>query len=95
MLTVCIVPPGRFRGGSLRYWLACCSAPAQNRAKFRRYVCNGAVIIPGFGDAQADANAKSRLLELFPGRTVVQLNIDPIAAGGSGIHCATQQEPAP
>lgn len=59
------------------------------------YVCNGAVIIPEFGDAQADANAKSRLLELFPGRTVVQLNIDPIAAGGGGIHCTTQQEPAP
>ncbi|WP_373280988.1 agmatine deiminase family protein [Kineosphaera limosa] len=26
---------------------------------------------------------------LFPGREVVQLDIDPIAAGGGGIHCTT------
>ncbi|MEY4909848.1 MAG: hypothetical protein RL260_3566, partial [Pseudomonadota bacterium] len=31
---------------------------------------------------------------LFPTREVVQLNIDGIAAGGGGIHCTTQQEPA-
>lgn len=58
------------------------------------YVCNDAVIAPQFGDAKADANARSTLLELFPTREVVQLNIDGIAAGGGGIHCTTQQEPA-
>ena len=58
------------------------------------YVCNDAVITPQFGDAKADADAKSALLELFPAREVVQLNIDGIAAGGGGIHCTTQQEPA-
>ncbi len=58
------------------------------------YVCNGAVIAPQFGDAKADADARSALLELFPTREVVQLNIDGIAAGGGGIHCTTQQEPA-
>jgi agmatine deiminase len=26
-------------------------------------------------------------------KDVVQVNIDGIAAGGGGIHCATQQEP--
>jgi agmatine deiminase len=57
------------------------------------YVCNGAVIAPQFGDAKADADAKRTLERLFPGRTVVQLNIDAIAAGGGGIHCATQQQP--
>ncbi len=57
------------------------------------YVCNGAVISPEFGDAKADAFAKATLEELFPDREVVQLNIDPIAAGGGGIHCATQQQP--
>lgn len=58
------------------------------------YVCNDAVIAPQFGDAKADADARSALLELFPTREVVQLNIDGIAAGGGGIHCTTQQEPA-
>ncbi|MEQ1593711.1 MAG: agmatine deiminase family protein [Casimicrobium sp.] len=57
------------------------------------YVVNGAVIMPQFGDAVADANAQARLKTLFPGRTVVALNIDAIAAGGGGIHCATQQQP--
>ena len=58
------------------------------------YVCNGAVIAPEFGDAKADRNARAALRELFPQREVVQLNIDGIAAGGGGIHCATQQQPA-
>ena len=57
------------------------------------YVCNRAVIMPQFGDVAADAAALSKLQELYPGRTVVQLDIDPIAAGGGGIHCTTQQEP--
>ena len=57
------------------------------------YVCNGAVIAPQFGDARADANARSLLRELFPRREVVQLDIDAIAAGGGGIHCTTQQQP--
>ncbi|RBB94355.1 agmatine deiminase family protein, partial [Pseudomonas sp. MWU12-2115] len=34
------------------------------------------------------------LRELFPGREVVQLDIDAVAAGGGGIHCTTQQQPA-
>ncbi len=57
------------------------------------YVMNGAVILPEFGDASADSVAKNRVAELFPGRAVVQLNIDAIAAGGGGIHCTTQQQP--
>ena len=58
------------------------------------YVCNGAVIMPEFGDAEADEAAKAALQELFPDREIVQLNIDGVAAGGGGIHCTTQQEPA-
>jgi agmatine deiminase len=58
------------------------------------YVANGAVFVPEFGDAIADAKAKSILSELFPGRSIVQINIDPIALGGGGIHCTTQQQPA-
>lgn len=59
------------------------------------YVCNGAVIAPEFGDTQADSRSRSALENLFPGRVVVQINIDGIASGGGGIHCATQQEPDP
>lgn len=57
------------------------------------YVCNGAVIVPEFGDSVADAAAKRQLQQVFPSRDVVQINIDAIAAGGGGIHCTTQQEP--
>ncbi len=57
------------------------------------YVCNGAVIAPEFGDQRADSAAKRQLAQLFPDRDIIQLNIDGIAAGGGGIHCATQQEP--
>lgn len=58
------------------------------------YVCNGAVIAPEFGDPRADGAAGQKLERLFPDRRVVQINIDGIAAGGGGIHCTTQQEPA-
>ncbi|MEJ8279285.1 agmatine deiminase family protein [Pseudonocardia spirodelae] len=58
------------------------------------YVCNGAVVAPRFGDPDTDPAARATLERLFPDREVVQLDIDAIAAGGGGIHCATQQEPA-
>ncbi len=57
------------------------------------YVCNGAIIMPQFGDLKADRNARDTLRDLFPKREIVALNIDAIAAGGGGIHCTTQQEP--
>ena len=57
------------------------------------YVCNGAVIAPQFGDPAADAAAEAVLQDLFGDREIVMLNIDPLAAGGGGIHCATQQQP--
>lgn len=56
------------------------------------YVINGAVIMPQFGDMETDALAKATLEKAFPGRRVIALNIDPIAAGGGGIHCTTQQQ---
>jgi agmatine deiminase len=57
------------------------------------YVCNGAVLIPEFGDDNADSKARDTLQQLFPDRRIEQLNIDGIAAGGGSIHCTTQQEP--
>ena len=79
-------------------------APATTRPRYRNddfaagyinfYVCNGAVIAPQFGDARADRHCQAVLREQFPGRDIVQLDIDAIAAGGGGIHCTTQQQPA-
>ncbi len=57
------------------------------------YVCNGAVISQEFGDTKADKTAKTVLKNAFPGREIIQLNVDAIAAGGGSIHCTTQQEP--
>lgn len=57
------------------------------------YVCNGAVIAAQFGDEEAEARARSVLAELYPGRTIELLDIDPIGESGGGIHCATQQQP--
>lgn len=57
------------------------------------YVCNRAVIAPQFGDRKADSAAQEKLTDAFPDREIIMLNIDGIAAGGGGIHCATQQEP--
>jgi agmatine deiminase len=56
---------------------------------------NGAVIAPQFGDAAADKYCKELLTQLYPGRKVVQLNIDAVAAGGGGIHCVTGHLPSP
>ena len=58
------------------------------------YVCNDAVIVPEFGDAQADGLAAEQIGARYPGHEVVALNIDAVSAGGGGIHCATQQQPA-
>lgn len=79
---------------------------APRRSKFSRgnadfaagyinyFVINGAVIAPQFGDREADEKARGLLVKLYPGREVVQLDIDAIAAGGGGIHCVTHQCPA-
>ena len=53
-----------------------------------------ALFLPEFGDAAADAAARAALSAELPSHQIVQLDIDAIAAGGGGIHCTTQQEPA-
>ncbi|WP_052498962.1 agmatine deiminase family protein [Streptomyces vietnamensis] len=57
------------------------------------YTANGAVLVPQFGDSAADTVASDILAAAYPGRTIVQLDIDNIATGGGGIHCATQSQP--
>ena len=55
---------------------------------------NGAVVVPQFGDPEADAHCRTLLGKLYPGRELVPLDIDPVAAGGGGIHCITLHQPA-
>lgn len=58
------------------------------------YVCNGAVIAAQFGDRATDTEAARVLAELYPGREIVMLDVDPVGEVGGGIHCATCQQPA-
>lgn len=57
------------------------------------YIANDAVFLPQFGDRKADKNAQRILGEVFPDRDIVPLNIDVVASGGGGIHCATHDMP--
>ncbi|MFN8125688.1 MAG: agmatine deiminase family protein [Candidatus Nanopelagicales bacterium] len=56
-------------------------------------VVNGAVITANFGDPHTDALARDTLGQAFPGREVVQLDVDHLHSGGGGIHCSTMQQP--
>lgn len=57
-------------------------------------VVNGGVIACGFGDPN-DSNAAAILAEQYPGRRVVTVDARPLFERGGGIHCITQQQPAP
>ncbi|MGD3108291.1 agmatine deiminase family protein [Streptomyces sp. YGL11-2] len=59
------------------------------------HLVNGAVITAQFGDERTDAAARRVLAEAFPGRRVVQLDVDRLMSGGGGIHCSTMHEPVP
>jgi agmatine deiminase len=56
-------------------------------------LAKGVVITAQFGDEATDRACRHTLRRAFPRRTVVQLNVDRLHAGGGGIHCITQQEP--
>jgi len=56
-------------------------------------VVNGGVIGCAFDDPN-DLQAKEILEAAYPGREVVMVPAKDIFAGGGGIHCITQQEPA-
>ena len=57
-------------------------------------LANGAVILPAFDD-KADEEALRILRDVFPEREIVQIDAQAIVEGGGGLHCITQQEPAP
>lgn len=56
------------------------------------YVCNGAVIVPVAG-LDHDEAALRVIADAYPGREVVGVRAEVIAAGGGGPHCITQQVP--
>ncbi|MBA2500334.1 MAG: agmatine deiminase family protein [Chitinophagaceae bacterium] len=43
---------------------------------------------------QKDKQAKEILQKAFPGRKIIQINVENLNEGGGGIHCATLQQPA-
>ena len=55
---------------------------------------NGVVVLCAFDDPN-DAVAAEILGEAYPGRTVELVDARDIFAFGGGIHCITQQQPAP
>src|SRR5678815_252652 len=58
------------------------------------YLANGGLVALAFGDEERDAKACETLSEAYPDRRVRQIRVDALCAGGSGIHCATLQEPS-
>ena len=58
------------------------------------YIANGVVVMPSFEDP-ADQKAYETVVRCFPDRRVVRVPALDIVAGGGGIHCLTQQQPAP
>jgi agmatine deiminase len=58
------------------------------------YVVNDGVILCAFDDP-GDHVAAAILRDAYPGREVVLVDARPVFSRGGGIHCITQQQPAP
>ncbi|MEG2102556.1 MAG: agmatine deiminase family protein [Flavobacterium sp.] len=56
------------------------------------YVANGKVLVPNYNDPN-DAVANTIIAGLFPGRTVVGIDVRNLYKNGGMIHCVTQQQP--
>ncbi|MDF1823713.1 MAG: agmatine deiminase family protein [Verrucomicrobiales bacterium] len=57
-------------------------------------ILNGAVLVPVFGQKEADNNAVGLIGELFPNREIIPINVIDLVKEGGAIHCITQQQPA-
>ena len=58
------------------------------------YLANRAVLVPMFDDPMDDA-AFDAISAAFPDRHAIQIDASDLVYGGGGIHCITQQQPAP
>lgn len=57
------------------------------------YACNGGVIVQEFGDSRTDGVARDLIEDCFPGRRIVTVRVDAVAAGGGTVHCVTLPVP--
>ena len=64
-------------------------APAASYVNF--YFVNGGLVMPAFGDAEADAKAFELLKSLVPEREVRQVKVNALPRTGGVLHCVTQQ----
>lgn len=62
--------------------------PATNYVNF--YYVNGGLILPKFGDDDADSKALGTMQRLHPERVVKQVYVNALPRTGGVIHCATQ-----
>lgn len=58
------------------------------------FVTNGAVVLPTYGQAEADDRAAGVVADCFPGRQVVGFDCRGFLIEGGAVHCLTQQQPA-
>ncbi|KAJ5143793.1 uncharacterized protein N7515_002580 [Penicillium bovifimosum] len=63
--------------------------PAASYVNF--YFVNGGVVIPAFGDAEADREALELFKRLVPEREVRQVCVNALPRTGGVLHCVTQQ----
>lgn len=56
-------------------------------------VCNGAVLVPTYGQPQKDALAIARIKDAFPSRNVHGIDCNPLIKQHGSLHCATMQLP--
>jgi agmatine deiminase len=56
------------------------------------YIANTKVLVPNYNDPN-DAVANTAIQALYPGRTVVGIDVRNLYANGGMIHCVTQQQP--
>jgi agmatine deiminase len=59
----------------------------------RQVWVNGALVLPAFGHASADAQAVATMRRLLPRRTVLAVPARELVLGGGGLHCVTLHEP--
>lgn len=63
--------------------------PAASYVNF--YFVNGGLVVPAFGDVEADRRALEILQRLVPERRVVQVEVNALPRTGGVLHCTTQQ----
>nr|WP_293896408.1 agmatine deiminase family protein [Flavobacterium sp.] len=56
------------------------------------YVANNRVLVPNYNDPN-DAVANAIIAGLYPGRTVVGIDVRNLYGNGGMVHCVTQQQP--